>query len=1246
METWAVRASNLRHSRRLRVTAIIVTSVFAIFTLAGFFGVPWLVGYLARGRVADSLHRRVAVGAIRFNPYTLRFSADALHVSEREGSGDFAAVGQIRFKASWSSLYRFAPIIQEVTIDAPMLNVVRNRAQVFNFADLLETTPAPSTPATGKRWRFAISNIRVNGGQIHFNDQAFNERHAIEEIQIGVPFIANLPADTGIYVQPLLRMMIDGSRFRLMGVALPFASTPESRLDFRLKALDLTHVAAYLAHTIPVKIPHGTLSSDLHVHFVQPTSGPVIKIGGTLKVNDLDMRDASNAPLVSFKITSLKLLDLEPLHQIAILGDIGIDGLSASVVRNPDGATNLSALTAPSAPAKQSASAPKQGEPFYLFVHSFNLANSELELRDKTAVTPVSLALKGLHIAFKNFASDKKAPPVPFQMHAHLGDGSLGLTGTLDLPHSRAAVQVALDKIDLPPLQAFGQQFWAGTMNSGKLSAKAQVQSDFAPGKFNIHVQPGRLSLDTVELRAPGDAQKPVQLKNLSLDLDQADLNAHQAAVKEVRLNGLTLFVRRSQAGTVSLDAFLHAPTAQQQSSAARVAAVRSPGRRTNAGGKRIEVRNQPAMITSTATAAKPAPPAAPVWRYKVASVAVENVETEIEDDSGLRPIVIKAAPLNVHLKDLSSDLSKPIDVNINAALKPYGGFKINGTVGVQPPAARLHVVTNRIDLSPADVYLGSHLNAKLTRGALSMDGNLEVARRRNNFNLRYVGNATVGNLRMIDKVTNERFLRWAALRFSRINADIGAGRPRVSVGEMALADFYARVILNSNGKLNLSDLIASPKSAPKSITRVNPESQSSTPAAKLSSTTAAAPVKPPIDADVRVGRITLQGGAMNYTDNFIKPHYTADLTDLSGRIGGFGTRSAQPAQVDLQGQVISSAPIAITGSINPLAPEASLDIKAKADGVELTGFTPYSAKYTGYPITKGTLNVDVHYVLQNDQLTASNHLFISQLTFGDRVPSPSAINLPIAMAVSLLKNPRGEIDITVPVSGSLNDPQFSIGALILQALKNLILKIVESPFLLLASVAGAAGGSNQNLQFVAFPAGLDTLTPAATSQLSTVAKAMQNRPGLKLTMSGHVDPKVDGPGLREAVVDRMVKMQKVKEIRAGGGSAEVGTVELTPDEYNRYLKVAYKAAKFDKPRNFLGLNKSLPPDEMKKLLAQNTKITEDDLKQLANARAVAVRCYLGRQVDPVRLAVIAPNVASAGANDKGQVTGVDLAID
>jgi uncharacterized protein involved in outer membrane biogenesis len=239
---WAAR------SRWLHTATIIIAAIFAIFTVMGFFGVPFLLRHIITRSVGASLHRRVTIGTIRFNPYTLRLSADALHISERGGTGDFGAVGQIRLKASWSSLYRLAPIIQELTIDAPALNIVRDRAQVFNFSDLIETRASP--PSSGRPLRFSVSNIRLNGGRVHFDDQTLNEHHRVEQIQIGIPFIANMPAETGIFEQPLLRMVVDGSPFRLVGIALPFASTPEYVLNFTIKALDLARVGSYLAHML------------------------------------------------------------------------------------------------------------------------------------------------------------------------------------------------------------------------------------------------------------------------------------------------------------------------------------------------------------------------------------------------------------------------------------------------------------------------------------------------------------------------------------------------------------------------------------------------------------------------------------------------------------------------------------------------------------------------------------------------------------------------------------------------------------------------------------------------------------------------------------------------------------------------------------------------------------------------------------------------------------------------------------
>ncbi|HXZ86952.1 MAG TPA: DUF748 domain-containing protein, partial [Candidatus Binataceae bacterium] len=464
-------------------------------------------------------------------------------------------------------------------------------------------------------------------------------------------------------------------------------------------------------------------------------------------------------------------------------------------------------------------------------------------------------------------------------------------------------------------------------------------------------------------------------------------------------------------------------------------------------------------------------------------------------------------------------------------------------------------------------------------------------------------------------------------------------------------ADFYARIILDRNGRLNLSDITTNPQAAPKSLTR---EQTAAAPAAVPSPTPTPAPTPPaaaaspaapgqpgapaakPINADIEVDRITLEGGHVNYTDDFIKPNYSANLTEIGGKVGAFGTHTTTPADVALQGKVNGSAPIGITGSINPLAPMAYVNIGAKADGIELTNLTPYSTKYTGYPIIKGTLTLDVHYLLDQNNLTANNHIFIDQFTFGDRVESKDATNLPVRLAVALLKNSKGQIDLNLPVSGSLSDPQFSIGGVIWQVFKNLIVKAATSPFSLIAAAFG--GGESQELSYIEFAPGYATLTPDSISRLTTIAKALKDRTGLRMGIAGRVDPEFDRAGLREAKVERLVREQ-----------AEEAGVEakapLSQDEYDKYLKRAYKAAEFPKPKDFMGFNKSLPPDEMKKLLITNMAVTDQDLKKLADARADAVRGWMAKQIDPGRLFESAPQLDAKGISDKGKTTRADLSL-
>jgi hypothetical protein len=1303
---WAARTQELGRSRRVRKTGLIVLGVVLFLGLATYIAVPPILRHVLTGSVATSIHRQVSVGKIRFNLYRLKLDLDQLHVGERDDpQKPFVDLRHLTLKVSWTSLFRLAPVIGEVIVDRPAIHVVRKSQQEFNFSDLLVSAPAPPNPkpvAPSSPQRFAVSNIQLRDGEVTIDDQLLGKQHKVEKIQIDVPFIANLPADVDVFVQPLVQMVIDGSPLRIAGVAKPFQATRDSVVDLKLHRLDLPLYVSYSPTKLPVKIPTGTLSTDLYVHFVQAEAQPMIRVNGTLALDSLDVRDIADAPLVALKHAEVKLTDVEPLGAVFYLRSIWIDGLKANVRLNADGTNNLSSLAsgnaaAPASPPAQvhaqsipmnspSASptpaagnvaqqavpiaGPPPAKPAMDFqLESFVLTKSGVAVQDNSGTTPATDALDALEVGVKNLRTLGKSPAT-FYVNTNLhSGGALAVLGALDLPGSEVKSDVTIDKIDLPALQPFAQKFLAATVASGKLSAKANVQTNFASNHFNVHAEPASVAIENFEVDAPNEKEKPVLWKSFSVAIGQFDLASRNATVTEVKSDGMHLFVRRDRDGKLSLESLMRGNEPPPQ--AERVATIR-PHRmpRESRRPERRRVERKRAERQPNTPAAAP-PPTSPGLQFQVASVSLDQTDATFVDESAPKPVTVAVAPLNLHLKDVTSNFTKPFGVDIDGTLNRKGTFKVTGTAAIAPLKADLRVGTKRLDLTFADSYVSSRLNAIITSANLTMDGAVGLEQQRTDFLVSYKGDATLGSVRMLDKLTNDLFFRMNALNVNRIDFALGKGPPKVHVGLIALNDFYSRIILNKDGKLNLKDVTANPQEAPTSLTRAQGEpgskgavpvapSPTPTPAAAPSVAAAtapgaspaaeASPAQPyqgqPMNADVELSKITLKGGKVDYTDNFIKPNYTANMTDMEGSVGAFGTASTAPAAVSLDGKINGSSPLNIDGSINPLAPTAFVDIKAKADAVELTGVSPYMVKYTGYPIVKGTLTVDVHYLLDTGKLTADNHIFIDQLTFGDHVDSPDATNLPIRLAVSLLKNSKGQIDVRIPISGSLSDPQFSIGAIVLGAFMNLIVKAATAPFSLIAAAfGGSGGGAQQDLGYIEFKPGYSTLTPESQQKLDTVAKALADRTGLKLNIEGRVDPKFDTDGYKEASLDHSIRVARHK---SEGDSADgTATKALSTEDYNKYLAKVYSAGDFKKPRDLVGLAKSQPPDAMKKLILENTPVSDQDLKNLADARANAVRAYLSsKQVDSARMFIIAPKMDAGGIKDQGKTTRVDLSLE
>ncbi len=652
----------------------------------------------------------------------------------------------------------------------------------------------------------------------------------------------------------------------------------------------------------------------------------------------------------------------------------------------------------------------------------------------------------------------------------------------------------------------------------------------------------------------------------------------------------------------------------------------------------------QPPVLKAPAKAApqNKAVPEAP-WVGSVDKLAIEDVALRFEDKAVSPAAIQEIDGFSIRGEGLGNEPGKKGKLSVAGRINKKGSLKLDGAVQLMPLNAALKVETVAVPLLPVQPYFSEALNIALTRGQVSNQGEVIASQDKDGLKAAYKGSLTLGDFLAVDKLNSADFLKWKSLYFGGL--DVRLDPMTVNVGEIALADFYSRLILNKDGRLNLADIVRKPAGATE-VAPVKATSENKQAAAKpLETKPAETPAKPPLP--IKIAKITLQNGTVNFSDYFVKPNYSVNLTKLGGRVTNLSSAADTVADMELRGSYANSAPVLIQAKLNPLAANTYLDLKADISGVDMVGFSPYAGKYAGYNIEKGKLSLNVAYKLQDRQLSAENRLFIDQFTFGEKVESPDATKLPVNLAISLLKNNRGEIDLNLPIGGSLDDPQFSVGGLVVKVIVNLFVKAVTSPFALLGSMFG--GG--EELSNIEFAPGYAAFDDTAGKKLAALAKALNDRESLKLEITGRADPEADKEGIKRVAIERAMKAEKLKDIlKKKGEGVSIDSVEIAQDEYTAYLTRAYKEAKFPKPRNVIGMQKDLPVAEMEKLMLTNLPATAEDVQALAVRRAEAVQSWLVEQgkVPVARIFLLPPKVEVAKSDAdkaKSSASRVDFSL-
>jgi uncharacterized protein involved in outer membrane biogenesis len=1213
MNSFLLQWNRRRWMRRLMWLAFGLAMVW----LLTWLGVPPLLKWQLEKQATAALGRQVTVERVDFRPWSLEVVVEGLHVANAAGDGDQLSLGRLYANAELQSVLRLAPVLDALVVEQPRLKLRHLGQGRYDVDDVLqrlrpEDDAPPSDPA-----EFALFNLSLSGGEVTFVDDSVGVTHELSGLSIGVPFLSNLPSRRDVITQPHLAFVLNGSAFDSNASTTPFAQSQDTDATLDIPALDLSPYLPYWPAAWPVKPEAGSLHLALKLAFEQQDT-PRLALSGTAAISDLRVVEragsSDTADLLTWQRLAVTLNRVEPLAGQIDLAAIELTAPTVSISRDGTGLLNLERMAkAWASPAKGEVavspaappSASPASNPWKLSVQRLSLEGGTVQWRDAATKPAAQLTLEALSVQAQAVTWPAQAP-IPFEVSARLGQTPLTLKGTAT--DGEAKAEASLGEL---PLSAWAP-YAAGVLTpelQGKLAADLQVEWRAARGEqpMALQINAPRVALREARL---GPARQPqASLLGLEAQDVRVDLAASTVAVGKLALERPVVRAERDKEGRWMVDRWLKEPPR-----------------------------------TGATAPSKPAGP--PAWKVTLGEVRIDAGQVTLEDLAPARPVRLDLSQIKLQVKNLQPLSGTQPDMPVALQLRmgeargrraEPGRLALDGTLRLPGQGqrdadslrTRLKVQAERLPMHALEPYLGDRLNLDLLRADTSYRGTVDAALPSGGLKLSLSGHAGLDDFAANTLTPSEDLLAWKSLQVRGLQLAMSPGQvTRVSVQETVLSDYFARVIIDETGRINLQGLVkhegeAVPPAAPGA-----PVAAAPAPATPASVQAGVVP-----DPDIRFGPISLVNGRVLFSDRFIKPNYSANLSELTGGLSAFASvppgGEPQMADLTLRGRAEGTAALEIDGKLNPLAQPLALDIEGRVRNLELPPLSPYTVKYAGYGIERGKLSVDVAYKVEpNGQLTASNQIVLNQLSFGDRVAGSDAPNLPVKLAVALLADRNGVIDINLPVSGSLNDPQFKLAPLIFRLIFNLIGKAITSPFSL---IAGALGGGGEEMSQVVFAPGSKTLDGTARQRLDTVAKALADRPNLQVTVVGHSDLDAERSGYQRARLDERVLAEKRRQL-ARDGAAVSGALTVSPAEYPALLKEVYKRADMPKPRNLVGLAKDLPVAEMEALLLASIPVSADAIRELAVARGVVVKDYLaGRQLPEERMFLGAPHLGSQG---------------
>lgn len=873
-------------------------------------------------------------------------------------------------------------------------------------------------------------------------------------------------------------------------------------LGISLALLALYTLAGFLL--VPALIRHYAQA------YVSQTLGRQLQIGqlqfnpfrAELRIHNLQLREADGRPLLGF--AGLRL-DADPLSSLFTrsinLTALQLQQPDVNLVLAADGSLNLAQLAPP---ASQPTPPPAPGPLPAVRIDLLDIEDGRLHVEDHSRAQPFALELRPLHLHLAGFRTQ-----IDYQNHYQFSASTaageqLDWSGQFTVQPLGSSGELRLRQLQLKTVADYLQQQLPVRLADGTVDLAGQYQLQLAP-QLELALQLPQIQIQRLALAEQKGRRRPLRVAQIGLKSLDFSLARRRLQLDTVSLQGLQLDLQRERNGQLSLMRLLPAP------------------------GK------PDAQPPAASKAAEQAP-----FAIKLRQLQLRDGRIALEDRSLARPLRLQLQPLSLSVDNISNAPDARPQLSLQTGLrqngKARGQLQAQAQVQLSPLAADLQLDLQQLDLPMLEPYLAQYSGAQLHSGRLGVKAQVRYQTQGKQPQISARAELGVDELRAVDRAQQQDFLRWKRLQVQGLDYR-QAAQSSLRIAQVQLEQPYARAMIHADQTLNIAQILAPPGTP---ATAATPAKPAAAPAASTGPRASASPAMA-----LRIDRLRIQDGSAYFADQSIQPSFAASILALKGEVDGLSSDPQSRARIQLSGNVDRYAPVQIAGSANLLSATQFFDLGLSFRNMELSTFNPYSGKFAGYNIDKGKLSTELHYRIQDRQLSAEHHVILDQLEFGEATGSKDAAPLPIKLAVALLKDRHGIIDLELPVRGSLDDPDFRYGKLIWKVALNLLTRIATAPFAALGSLFG--GG--EDLQFLEFAAGSAQLDAAQNQKLGQLRRALDERPQLKL----------DVP-ITRAAADRPVLAQQALQARLAPAAG------ASPQEQLRALEKLNEALKNPAP--------------------------------------------------------------------------------